>query len=225
MRDRTLTADRTSRIAYPVSRFAHCPRDYGFTYVGMLIAVALIGVSLAMTGEVWRTTVQREKELELLFVGDQIRRAITQYYESTPGTGKQFPTALEDLLRDTRYPTTRRYLRKVYRDPMTGKAEWGLIKGPGDTIMGVYSLSRLPPLKRANFPSEYASFETAESYAAWLFAYSDSRGSQVVGSPEATAAAPGVPQPPAAPIPASAVVGQPSFTPPPPESSGALQRK
>jgi type II secretory pathway pseudopilin PulG len=213
-------------------------RASGFTYAGILIAVALVGLSLAMTGEVWQTTVQREKERELLFVGNEIRRAITQYYESTPGTGKQFPKSLDDLLRDNRYPTTRRYLRKIYPDPMTGKREWGLVKGPGDSIMGVYSLSRKTPLKRANFPPEYASFEKAESYAAWLFAYSDSSGPQT-GSTEATAAAPGVPQPPAAPIPASAVVGQPSltpppesssvvgqpaFTPPPPESSSALRR-
>jgi type II secretory pathway pseudopilin PulG len=197
----------------------------GFTYVGVLIAVALIGLSLALTGEAWQTTVQRGKERELLFAGDEIRRAITQYYESTPGTGKQFPKSLDDLLRDNRYPTTRRYLRKVYPDPMTGKREWGLVKGPGDGIMGVYSLSKKTPLKRANFPPEYASFEKAESYAAWHFAYSDAQGGPQAGSGEATAAAPGVPQPPAAPIPASAVVGQPSsFTPPPPESSGALRR-
>jgi type II secretory pathway pseudopilin PulG len=199
-------------------------RASGFTYAGILIAVALVGVSLAVTGEVWQTTVQRERERELLFVGDEFRRAITQYYESTPGTGKQFPKSLDDLVRDNRYPTTRRYLRKVYADPMTGQREWGLVKGPGDGIMGVHSLSKKMPLKRANFPPEYASFDRAESYAAWLFAYSDSRGPQT-GSGEATAAAPGVPPPPGAPIPASAVLGQPSLTPPPEESSGVAQRK
>ena len=201
----------------------HSTLEAGFTYTGVLIAVALVGLSLALTGEAWQTTVQREKERELLFAGNEIRRAITQYYESTPGTGKQFPKSLDDLLRDNRYPTTRRYLRKVYPDPMTGKREWGLVKGPGDGIMGVYSLSRKTPLKRANFPPEYTAFERAESYAAWLFAYSDSPGPQG-GSTEATAAAPGVPQPSGAPIPASAVVGQPPLTPPQ-KSSGTLQRK
>jgi len=193
--------------------------------VGLLVVVALIGVGLAMTGEAWRTTAQREKERELLFVGDQFRKAITQYYDGTPGGVKQFPNSLNDLLKDPRYPTTRRHLRKVYRDPMTGKREWGIVKGPGDTIMGVYSLSRQAPMKRANFPPDYTSFERAESYAAWRFAYSEANAPQgASAAPEATAPAPGVPQPPGAPIPASAVVGQPSFTPPPPESSGALRR-
>ena len=183
--------------------------DSGFTYAGVLIAVALVGVSLAVTGEVWQTTVQRERERELLFVGDEIRRAITQYYESTPGTGKQFPKSLDDLVRDNRYPTTRRYLRKVYPDPMTGKREWGLVKGPGDGIMGVYSLSRKSPIKRVNFPPEYNSFNNAESFAAWQFAYTGAAAAGVPSAAGASAPAPGLPQPASTPIPASAVVGQP----------------
>jgi type II secretory pathway pseudopilin PulG len=193
-------------------------RASGFTYVGLLVIVALIGVSLAMTGEAWRTTAQREKERELLFVGDQFRKAITQYYDGTPGGVKQFPNSLDDLLKDARYPTTRRHLRKVYRDPMTGKREWGLIRGPGDSIMGVYSLSKQAPMKRANFPPDYASFERAESYAAWRFAYSEANA-------EATAPAPGLAQPQAAPIPASSVLGKPLLAPPAQEPGGTAQLK
>ncbi len=148
-------------------------RAAGFTYVGLLLAVALFGVALATVGEVWRTTLQRERERDLLFVGDAFRTAIAAYYESTPGGGaKQFPKALEDLLLDRRYPAVRRYLRKVHADPLTGKPEWGLIKGPGDTIMGVYSLSQEAPVKRANFPDEYDNFSVAKTYTDWKFAYS-----------------------------------------------------
>jgi type II secretory pathway pseudopilin PulG len=185
-------------------------REYGFTYIGVLIVVALIGVGLAVTGDVWRTTAQREKELELLFVGDEIRRAITQYYESTPGTGKQFPSSLESLLKDERYPTTRRYLRKIYRDPMTGKAEWGLIKGPGDSIMGVYSLSKQAPIKRANFPTDYASFGGAANYSDWQFAYGGTKGAP----PQASAPAPATAPPLSAPLPTSAVIGKTPETQP-----------
>jgi type II secretory pathway pseudopilin PulG len=186
-------------------------RANGFTYAGILVAVALVGLSLAMTGEVWQTTVQRDKERELLFVGDEIRRAISQYYDDTPGGAKQFPKKLEDLLRDERYPTVRRHLRKVYLDPMTGKREWGLVMGPGDTIMGVYSLSTKAPIKRANFPPEYASFERAENYAKWQFAYSGaSAPAGVPAAAGASAPAPGLPSPASTPIPASTVVGQPA---------------
>lgn len=146
-------------------------RNCGFTYTGILIAVALMGVALAATGELWRTVAQREKERELLFIGDEFRRAITSYYDSTPGAAKQFPKSFENLLQDPRYPVVRRHLRKIYADPMTGKSEWGYVKGPGDTVMGVYSLSGQAPLKKANFPGEYLHFGKAKTYADWRFVY------------------------------------------------------
>lgn len=148
-------------------------RVAGFTYLGLLLAVALLGVALAAVGEVWRTTLQRERERELLFVGDAFRTAIAAYYEGTPGGGaKQFPKTLEDLLLDRRYPAVRRYLRKVHADPLTGKPEWGLIKGPGESIMGVHSLSQGVPVKRANFPDEYDNFSVSKTYVDWKFVYS-----------------------------------------------------
>ncbi|MGH8631787.1 MAG: type II secretion system protein, partial [Burkholderiales bacterium] len=108
---------------------------------------------------------------ELLFVGDQYRKAISQYYERSPGGDKRFPQTLEDLLLDKRYPATQRYLRRVYLDPMTSKLEWGLVRGPGNGIIGVYSLSEARVLKTAGFPERYADFEGKESVAEWKFMY------------------------------------------------------
>ena len=51
----------------------------GFTYLGVLFAVALMGVLLAGLGEVWHTAVRRDKESELLFNGEQIRLALISY--------------------------------------------------------------------------------------------------------------------------------------------------
>ena len=75
----------------------------GFTYLAMLIAVALIGVGLVAGSEVWSHSRQREKEQELLFIGEQFRRAIGQYYERTPGAVKRYPDKLQDLLDDPRF--------------------------------------------------------------------------------------------------------------------------
>ena len=144
---------------------------HGFTYIGLLIFIALMGIGLAGTGMVWDTQVRREKERELLFVGDQFRRAIGRYYELSPGGDKRFPQSLDDLLLDKRYPATQRYLRRVYRDPITGKAEWGFVKGPEDRIVGVYSLSEDAPLKQAGFPANYEDFEDKERYHEWRFIY------------------------------------------------------
>jgi type II secretory pathway pseudopilin PulG len=160
----------------------------GYTYIGLLLLIAIMTVGLAAIGEVWRTSVQRDKEAELLFVGEEFRRAITLYYDSTPGAVKQLPRTLEELLRDRRYPTVRRYLRKIYRDPITGTQEWGLIKGEGDTIVGVHSVSQGAPFKRAGFPSQYESFSTARTYADWRFVRGETGGGSNDTAPAAGAA-------------------------------------
>ena len=123
----------------------------GFTYVGLLILVAIMGVMLATIGTFWHTTQQRAKEKQLLFVGNQFSRAITAYYLNSPGGAQQFPKKLEDLVQDKRYPTTTRYLRKIFADPFTASTNWGLIKSADGGIVGVYSLSDIEPIKKDNF--------------------------------------------------------------------------
>lgn len=106
----------------------------------------------------------------MLFVGDQLRRAIQQYYESSPGT-KKYPVTLDNLLLDPRYPGTRRYLRRLYRDPMTGKAQWGQVMAPEGGIMGVHSLGSDVPLKQTGFATQFSGFEGKSKYSEWLFVY------------------------------------------------------
>jgi type II secretory pathway pseudopilin PulG len=160
----------------------------GFTYIGLLIAIVVIGIGLAAVGPVSRTLQLREQERELLFVGDQFRRAIAAYYEATPGGLKQFPKKLEDLLRDNRYPNVQRYLRRIYLDPLTGKTQWGLVELPGIGITGVYSLSDLQPIKTANFPAQYKAFQTAKKYSDWKFVYVPSQGASAATAPAAPGA-------------------------------------
>jgi type II secretory pathway pseudopilin PulG len=146
-------------------------RSSGFSYIGLLIFVVLMGIALAGTGVVWQTEMRREKERELLFVGDQFRRAIGLYYERTPGGVKKFPRSFDDLMLDKRYPNMQRYLRKVYADPVTGKSEWGLVNGPEGGIMGVYSLSQDEPLKHANFLPMHENLAGKTRYNEWVFVY------------------------------------------------------
>jgi type II secretory pathway pseudopilin PulG len=146
-------------------------RARGFTYLAVLIVVAVCGILMAATGVSWHTLAQRERERELLFVGDQFRRAIGLYYERSPGGLKAFPKTLEDLLQDKRYPAAQRYLRKIYRDPISGKADWGLVDAPGGGIMGVYSSSEVAPFKRAGFRAADDAFKDRSHYSDWRFVY------------------------------------------------------
>lgn len=144
-------------------------RSRGFTYIGVLVMVAVMGMTLAAAGQVWHTAQQREKEQELLFVGDQFRRAIDQYYRNTPTKGRRYPARLEELLEDPRQPSVKRYLRKIYMDPMTRNTEWGLITGPNGEIYGVHSLSEAEPLKKSRFRLVDKDFEGKTKYSEWLF--------------------------------------------------------
>lgn len=121
--------------------------------------------------EVWHTAQQREREKELLFIGDQFRQALNDFYEHTPGKERRYPASLEDLLKDPRYPATQRYLRRIYRDPVSGSEQWGLITGPGGEIYGVHSLSEEEPVKKGNFSPEDRNFEGSMKYADWVFMY------------------------------------------------------
>ena len=179
-----------SRLYVGDTSVAHC--SSGFTYIGLLFFIALMGAALVAVAQVWHIQVKRDKEAELLFVGNQFRRAISLYYERAPGGLRQYPKQLNDLLQDPRFPNVQRHLRKLYIDPMTGKAEWGLVRTPDGSILGIYSLSEDAPLKTAGFSGLDASFADAINYREWKFAYlpADARGA---GGATAPGAMPGVP--------------------------------
>lgn len=140
----------------------------GFTYLTILFVVALMGAGLALTGEVWHTSVLREREAELLHLGNEYRKAIERYYLAGP---RQYPRALADLLKDPRQAGTVRHLRKAYLDPVTGKEEWGLVRAPDGGIAGVHSLSEDKPLKSGGFSVRDKEFEAREKYSDWKFVY------------------------------------------------------
>lgn len=137
----------------------------GFTYLAVLLGVAVMGATLALTGMAWQTVVQRDRESELLFVGDEFRRAIKQYH----GGSGQYPRQLGDLLQDPRFPGARRYLRKLYLDPITGKFDWVPVRAPDGGIMGVFSPSEDAPLKTAGFALADRDFEGKARYSDWQF--------------------------------------------------------
>ena len=186
----------------------------GFSYIWMLLLIALMGIGMTVVADVQTTTSQRDREKELLAIGRQFRTALASYYAArlpstgaagdlamsrgmgpgrpvsglppaagggadVPGVGGQpelppqndprgYPARLEDLLKDERFPGIRRHLRKVFVDPMTGKAEWGLVQVSG-RIVGIHSLSTVAPIKQAGFEGDEQAFTGAQSYAEWIF--------------------------------------------------------
>jgi len=150
-------------------------RAQGFTLAGALLLTAVLGAGMAAYGELASHAAQREREQELLFVGNQFREAIRAYYEGTPGAAKQFPRKLEELLHDTRHPVPQRHLRRIYTDPMTGTAQWGLVEAPGGGIVGVHSQSQARPIKSDGFSARDEDLRDAARYADWRFSHRPGR--------------------------------------------------
>lgn len=111
-----------------------------------MLLVATTSAGLAVAAEAWSHSREREKEAELLWIGNQFRQAIGLYYERAPDGVKRYPQALEDLLEDRRFLTPQRYLRKIYADPMSGKTQWDLVRDSGGGITGVQSPVKFEPV-------------------------------------------------------------------------------
>ena len=97
----------------------------GFTYIGLLFAIAILGFAMAAVGTMWSTAAKRDREQQLLWTGAQFRRAIASYYTNGPPGVREFPRDLADLLEDRRGPVIRRHLRRLYVDPRDGELSTG----------------------------------------------------------------------------------------------------
>lgn len=175
----------------------------GFTYLGLIILVAVLGL-VGAAGLKMGSLLQRQAaEQELLDIGAQFADALYSYAAATPPGQPQQPPTLAALLRDPRTPQLRRHLRKLFVDPITGRAEWGLLYQPGSNgIIGVHSLSQAAPLKVDNFEARFVGFEGKAHFSEWRF-MADSRaasvssaGAAAVPASDEAGIAPSVPAPP-----------------------------
>lgn len=144
-----------------------CGRQRGFGYLMVLFAIGAMGITLASAGEVWRTASTREKEAQLLFVGQQFRLALASYRDRSPVGSPNTPATLDDLLQDKRFPTPVPHLRRLWRDPMTNSTEWVLVK-PGGRITGIHTRHEGEPLRKAHEPRD-ATLNGTTAYSQWVF--------------------------------------------------------
>lgn len=142
----------------------------GFTYIGLIIFVAIIGLVGAAALKVDSLRRRAAAEEELLAAGEAFSKALQSYAAATPYGQPAQPSTLQDLLRDPRFPGVRRHLRKIFVDPMTGTTEWGILYGSDrQRIVAVYSRSGAKPLKIANFGTRYQGFANQEHILDWKF--------------------------------------------------------
>ena len=140
---------------------------------GVYAIAAVVVVSLAVVATAylaWQRESGQKKEWALLFAGDQMRQAIGEYYEQSPGDIKQLPQRLEVLVRDTRNGLLRSHLIKLLPEPLTASGDWGVVSESG-RIVGVYSKAEGEPVLQEELPGRYRNFADKKSYAEWRFVY------------------------------------------------------
>jgi type II secretory pathway pseudopilin PulG len=145
----------------------------GFTYLSLIIVVAIVAMVTASAIKLGSVLQRSRAEQELLDIGAAFSDALKSYADATPQGLPTQPPSLKELLKDPRFPGTRRHLRKIFVDPMTGKAEWGIVYlGDKVGVLAVYSLSDARPVKIGNFPVRYSGFEGKSRISEWKFTVS-----------------------------------------------------
>ena len=91
--------------------------DRGYALAALLIGLAVMGIVMSMALPVWSHAARRERELELIFRGEQYARAVELYQRVFAGA---YPPDVDTLIEE-------RFLRRRYRDPMVPDGEFRIV--------------------------------------------------------------------------------------------------
>jgi type II secretory pathway pseudopilin PulG len=93
----------------------------GYVLLALMLAVTLILIALSVEAPRIAQQIKREKEEELVHRGKDYATAIKRFVHKNGG---RFPVSVEQL-ENTNHV---RFLRKRYKDPMTGEDNWRLVR-------------------------------------------------------------------------------------------------
>lgn len=135
----------------------------GYTFPLMLIIVAAMAFGAARLDLAQSYRLKRDKEAELLYRGLAYKRAVKAFYSKNA----RYPRQMNELA-DDRDSSRPRFMRQLYKDPVTG-GDFKLILGSEGSIVGVVSASRDAPFKKVDFDKGLEDFGDAKTYADWKF--------------------------------------------------------
>jgi type II secretory pathway pseudopilin PulG len=104
------------------ARPARMPRrggQKGYILLAVLFMVVMVLITLSIAAPKVAADIQRDREIELQHRGKQYVRAIKMYYKKF----QAYPPNIDALVKTNEI----RFLRKRYKDPMTGKDDWHMI--------------------------------------------------------------------------------------------------
>lgn len=89
--------------------------QHGMTYVFFLWFILIYGILLGSYIEVTSTQAKRLKEQDFIYTAELYVKALENYYKDK----QVLPTNIKQLLCDSSTYPCKRYLRKLYKDPLT----------------------------------------------------------------------------------------------------------
>ena len=187
-------------------------REQGFLLLGLIVTIFIILLALSVAAPKLARELRREREVETVHRGNQYVRAIQLYYRKFG----HYPGSMEQLDKTNMI----RFLRQDYVDPMTGKADWRIIKVGENktTVKGFFGkpLAGLPAGglgSAAGMASSFGSSGTASAGATSpgsAFGNSGSIGSPMGGSSSPSSPSSGLGLGPSSPT--SGSTGQPGYS-------------
>jgi type II secretory pathway pseudopilin PulG len=94
--------------------------ESGYVLLAVMLAVTLILVAMSIELPRIAQQIKREKEEELVHRGKEYATAVKRFVHKNGG---RYPASVEQL-EDTNHI---RFLRKKYKDPMTGESDWKVV--------------------------------------------------------------------------------------------------
>jgi type II secretory pathway pseudopilin PulG len=91
--------------------------ERGYMMAALLVSLAVMSVLMTVALPTWRHMMQREREAELVFRGEQYARAVGLFQRKYAGA---FPPSVDMLVQQ-------KFLRKKYRDPMVPDGDFQIL--------------------------------------------------------------------------------------------------
>jgi hypothetical protein len=103
-------------------------RDAGFSLTALIFFAAAASIAIAAVVPAYQMQAKREVELELIFRGGEYTRALQKYHNKFG----VWPTSIDQLVSTNNL----KFIRRAYKDPLTGKDFRLLLLNPDGSITG-----------------------------------------------------------------------------------------
>lgn len=117
-----------------VRNISHGKSQQGMTYVFFLWFILIYGILLGSYIEVTSTQAKRLKEQDFIYTAELYLKALENYYKDK----QTLPTDIKQLLCDGATYPCKRYLRQLYKDPLS-KQNFVYIYDEQKQIIGIRS--------------------------------------------------------------------------------------